>query len=120
MDYTYTAIGLLQLGGCADFTLQYYWTYAYAIGSVVYVQRKARKGIYERVYIKDVRLSGIHLRAMQLTATPVKGYKPLYVDSFNGYWNEDELVSYETATLLINQYLAFAASQAKEMSLLCK
>lgn len=106
MDFTYEASGGIQVFGCASYKLVWFRRYRYRIGSIVFDKHKALKGIYEKVAIKDVRFPN--------------PYVDLYVDTFNGLWNENELVSYETATEIIEEYILIRNAQLEEAVRMCK
>jgi hypothetical protein len=58
-------------------------SYRFAEGSIVYSVRKAMRGIMERVAIKSVRLvANRRTQGRQI---------PLYTDTFNSLWNENQL-----------------------------
>lgn len=83
--------------GCATGTSKVRVTYKFAIGSILFSCAKARKGIIEVVAIKDVRLLNSKSTYSQWVA--------LYIDSFNGLWNEDELCTEIEARQAATDYL---------------
>lgn len=109
----------VQIGGSATYRLNYFIYYDFAIGSIVYSKKKAMRGIYERVCIKNVKFPDSVLEGMRRTATPEEVH-PIYVDTLNGLWNEDELVSYEDATILIEMSLIRDQALAEEMVFQCR
>jgi hypothetical protein len=119
MDYTYTATGTLHVGNCAICTLYHVFTYAYAVGSIVYSKGKAKKGVFEKIFIKKVRPVSKYV-IFSKNHVPETRFKALYVDSLNGYWNEDELVSFEVASALVDDYYLRAAALAEQLVLSCK
>lgn len=108
----------VKVSGSAAYRLTYFLYYDFAIGSIVYSKKKALKGIYERVCIKDVRFPDSTLQGMRETAQPEKTY-PVYVDTLNGIWNEDELVGYGDATFLIEQALLRDQALAEDLTFHC-
>ena len=76
-------------------------------------------GKYERICIKDVRFSRAEIAAMRLVA---KGWYsvPLYIDTLNGYWNEEELVNYDNATNLIWDYHERQKILAEKLAFECR
>ena len=106
MDFSYDTIGGFEIFGCSDYNLTHLRYYQYSIGSILFVKKKALKGVYEKIAIKEVRFP--------------KDYVNLYVDTFNALWNENELVSYETAVDLINAYIQRRNSSIEELIKLCK
>lgn len=119
MDYTYTSTGTIRFGGCASYSLYHVFTYAFAVGSIVYNERKARRGIFEKIFIKKVRPVSKYV-IFSKNNVPETRFKALYIDSLNAYWNEDELVSYDMASALVDDYYLRSALLAEEQALACK
>lgn len=72
-------------------------TYKYQVGSVLCSRPEAMRGVIEKVAIKTVRLiSG--QRAFGATI-------PLYVDTYNWFWNEGDLCTQSEAVTLAIAYL---------------
>ncbi len=72
-------------------------TYRYAEGSILYDCHKARKGVLYVVVIKSVKL---------ITNNKTFGKTiPLYTDTFNALWNENELCTEGDAKILARAYL---------------
>jgi hypothetical protein len=118
MDFSYTASGKVNVGGCAPYELDVYIYYRFAIGSVVYSKPKARKGVFEKVVIKNVRFP----RRFDPTRTRM-GYRsdlsPLYIDTLNGLFNEWDLVSYSDAVSIVAAYEEAKESQLQKLALDC-
>lgn len=74
---------------CGKALTSYSITYKYAIGSHLWSRPHALKGVMEPLVIKDVKITI---------------YNVLYIDTFNGYWNEDELCSEAIARDLAVKY----------------
>lgn len=72
-------------------------SYKFEINSIVYSIDKARRGVMEAVAIKDVRLISNRRTYNQII--------PLYVDTFNSLWNEDDLCSELEAQTIAIEYL---------------
>ena len=106
MDFTYEASGGVEVFGCSGYELIYFRYYKYRVGSILFSKDKANIGIYEKIAIKDVRFP-----------TP---FVNLYVDTFNGLWNEDELIPYETAQPLVKQYIEKRNADAENATKLCR
>lgn len=103
MDFTYSASGSILTGGCSKYYFQLTLAHEFSIGDILYVKPKALKGVLEKVAIKDIRFPGSY--------DPTRGRMvifdidiPLYVDTFNALYNEEELVSYVDAIALIQEY----------------
>lgn len=95
MDFTYEATGGLNTIGCADCVFEKYVYYAFGIGSIVFSKPKAIRGVYARVCIKNV---------LWPEDEPDYRFPPLYVDTFNACWNEEDLISYTDAVALVTAY----------------
>lgn len=119
MTYAYTTRGGIQVGGCSKYTLVIELCYTYAIGSLVFSKTKAMKGVYERCCIKNVRFDMERL-SLYRHLTRCDALKPLYIDTFNGYWNEDELVSYDTAKTLVEDYIIQSNAAREQMAMRCQ
>ena len=92
----YTATGKITITGCAlPIKVNKYYTFAFGIGSALYVIAKARKGILEKVVIKKANL--VYFSGNQ----PVYNY----VDTTNRVWFERELTWQSTAIALATSYL---------------
>lgn len=71
--------------------------YKFAEGSVVFSCAKAAKGTLEKLVIKEVRLLNNNKTYLH--------WVPLYIDTLNGIWNENELCSELDARNLAVNYL---------------
>jgi len=88
--YCYTMSGGIQMGGCAVATSAKCVTFKYAVGSTVFICEKARRGILEAIKIKKVNLISNRSTYGRIV--------PIYIDTFNGCWEEDELCTQTEAT----------------------
>ena len=86
----------IKIGGCANVTVKKYYVYKFLEGSVVYFIPKARKGILEPHAVKEAILKV----AYGNDAWPIF----LYKDSFNAYFNENELCSQDDALQFAKDY----------------
>lgn len=100
---TYEATGGIRLQGCAGIQLAAFLYYDYEIGSIVFNRHKAARGIYEKVAIKDVRFPELPQRQRRKIMN-YASMQPLYIDTFNAYWNEYDLVSYDQAKVLVENF----------------
>ncbi len=105
MDFTYVATGGVQVFNCADCKFSITRHYEFPIGSILFIKAKAMKGLYRRVVIKEVRFPS--------------AYVNLYVDTLNALWNEDELVSHQTAIALIQQYTITRHAELEQIVKMC-
>lgn len=118
MPYVFTASGSVRVGGCAGYAEAHYYRYAYAVGSIVYFRQKAAKGVFERVVVKEVRFP----KNYDPTRTRLGRHgnlSPLYVDTFNGLFNEEDLISYDDAAELVAAYNARVREEAENNALNC-
>lgn len=98
MDYD--ATGGITIGGCAAFKVTKRFTTAFAVGSRVYIRKKAlNKGKLESVVIKKIN------RVMPASPTCMGIQKAVnYLDTFNRVWMEEELVWQADAVILATLY----------------
>lgn len=103
MDFSHQASGQVVIGGCSAYKWIAYFRLAYGVGSILYFKPKALKGIFEKVVIKDAKFPKWFNSE---TVKRCKGCKvtPLYIDTLNAYFNENELVSYDEAVDLVLEY----------------
>ena len=93
---TYISTGGITFKGCANpIKVNKYYKFKYEIGSILYVLKKAKRGVLERVAIRRVNL------------VDYEGKKPIfnYVDTTNRIWFEQELVWQSDATSFATAYL---------------
>lgn len=84
--------------GCAVISYIRFINALFDIGDVLYNVNAARRGRLEKVVIKAKKIAN----PAKTQGTDVV----LYIDTLNGLWNEDDLVSYSDAQLAIANYLA--------------
>ena len=87
MTFTYDAGGAVAIGGCASFDKYVYVEYKWPLNSLLFSKDKARKGIMELVAIKRLFVNNNTKTQRQ----PVK----IYQDTYNGLWNEKDLIEEE-------------------------
>ena len=94
MPFSYTGSGGFNLFGCATVSCQGFYTYKYALNSIVYNLAKAQKGKFEKHSIKKVYLHD-------------EPYTPFftYQDTFNEVWFEYELCTESEAIAAALIYL---------------
>lgn len=66
----------------------------FGIGDMACVKHKAAVGIVQKIYIKEIRIPE--------TANNIC---PLYRDTMNGFWNDNELIYYDDAVQMAEAYL---------------
>ena len=120
MDFTYEADGRIQVqgdgsesstphhayagsdgvivGGCSGVEFIIFIRHKFSIGDIVYDRRRALKGIMRRHTIKEIRVFpfeyDVHGSRMRRSGFP---FPPLYVDTYNAYHNEEDLLSFSEA-----------------------
>ncbi len=105
MSEEYTGSGGFDLGGCAPFAIHQTYEFDFAQGSIVYVRRKARRGILEKVSIKRLVVNG-------------QGGN-VYVDTFNEVWLEEELCSESLAVEIATASIEATLAQFNTIALKC-
>lgn len=86
----------IKISGCAKVCLKKRYVYKYATGANVYFCPKARKGVLEKITIKEVMLRFVNGNDRIAVA--------LYQDTLNSLYNENELCSHAQALLLARTY----------------
>jgi hypothetical protein len=93
MLYEEIGQGGIGVRGCALVDALHPSVTKFGIGDIVYNVQKARRGVLEKVVIKSVR-------SVTSRRTLAVGRR-IYTDTFNGLWNEWDLVPFNTAMILI-------------------
>lgn len=96
VTYSYTATGGATFNGCAATEKITYINYRWGENSVLYVLAKAQKGILEQVAIKRVILNSGRKTFNQVI--------PIYQDTLNSLWNENDLILEADARTLAAAY----------------
>ena len=96
MNYNYIGNGGSKTGGCALTYRAVYIPYKWGENSILYIKHKAAKGTLERVAIKRVILNKGPKTGNQIV--------PIYQDTFNSLWNENDLLLEEDARNLALKY----------------
>jgi len=92
----YTGSGGINIFGCARIKQSNYYTYKYGENSIVFLRYKAVRGVLEKIAIKKVILKQGYRTGGQVI--------PLYQDTFNAYYNEEELCTHQEAVDLATIY----------------
>ena len=82
MTYEYIGSGSVKIKGCADTSRHVFITYQWSENSILFVKKKSMKGILEKIAIKRVILN----------VKNGSSVIPIYQDTLNSLWNENELV----------------------------
>jgi hypothetical protein len=88
----YQSIGSIRITGCSIIKFKKNFLVNFAIGSRVYIKKKAKIGILESVVIKKIYRTLPEKYTYQGIDAVIS-----YVDTFNRVWIEDELVWNEDA-----------------------
>jgi hypothetical protein len=107
----YTAIGGISIFGCARIKHSAYYVYKYGENSIVFLRNKAAKGNLEKIAIKKVILQSSHKTGGQIV--------PLYQDTLNSYYNEEELCTHKEAVDLAIAYYETLKALTLEASKKC-
>jgi hypothetical protein len=101
----YEGTGGIRVGGCAGVQVEFFYQFKFGINSFAWIGYKAKKGILERVVIKDVRM-------------PLP-YVFLYTDTLNAYYNENELMTQEEAVTAFTLYKERIMNEGTKNALKC-
>jgi len=108
ISYRTLGFGSIGVGGCADTSITYNVSHAYNIGDTLYNRPKALKGILRRHTIKKIRTE--NTPPMPAPYPPGHemcrycSYPPLYIDTYNAYHNEEDLITLTEAETLVENY----------------
>lgn len=134
MEYTFAASNSeIKLGGCGFYTHYNLFYIKFKVGSTVYSKPKALKGIIEKIVIKKVRLfqktnqeqlpnntvEFITINHKQSTSCQICNYPPLYIDTLNGYHNQEDLCGPEEVTMIVDNYLSTKREMLEQLTLKC-
>ena len=104
----YTSVGSIFVGNCASYTYTINLTHLYDVGDIVYSRPKALRGFLRKFCIKELRYDAEYIP--RSTLCRYCDYPPLYIDTFNAYHNEEDLVTLSDAQELITAYLILEAA----------
>ena len=94
----------IKLHSCNGYEPQIPITTKFQIGEIVYLKNKAKQGMLESIFIKNLK---------PLTNVICKYIYAIYLDNNNFYYNEDELVTENEAKILIKE---FAINKINDLS----
>lgn len=108
ISYRTLGTGSIGVGGCANVSITYNVSHTYEVGDTVYNRLKAIKGILRKHTIKKIRTDN----SPPMPAPYPPGsemcrfctYPPMYIDTYNAYHNEEDLVTQAEAEALIENY----------------
>jgi hypothetical protein len=101
----YTGSGSIQLKGCAGVVGKYFYQTKFGERSAAYTLQKAKKGIIEKIVVKQVILHRSPKTYNQIVW--------LYKDTFNGLWNESDLLTHQEAIDIATAYLEKKQAEAQ-------
>ena len=91
----YTGSGFIHIYGDGDYNKLIPISYKWGEGSILYVKYRAEQGVIERIAIKKLLLNNVQ-----------DNYAvPIYKDTFNRLWNEDDLILEDEARQIAVTYL---------------
>ena len=91
MEFESTGLSI-KIGGSAVCKLEITKYSKFNVRDIVYSKKYALNGGYEKICIKS-----LHYEEGQY-------YSPLYKDTYNGYWNENELITHSEANDFVDAY----------------
>jgi hypothetical protein len=94
--FEYTSGGGIGLGGCGGRRVTLYRHFRFGPGDTVYLCYRAIRGVLERVTIKRINIVQNERTAGQII--------PLYVDTYNSIYNEDDLCTEAQAIAKANYF----------------
>lgn len=103
--FNYVGSGVVKIRGCSEVSGKFYYVTKFGERSPAYVKQKAIKGIIEKVVIKQVILQRSPKTYNQIVW--------LYKDTFNGLWNESDLLTHQEALDLATAYLEKKEAEAQ-------
>lgn len=80
MNYTYKSSGNIKFYGCPTILIRKLYPSKFSVGEILYVLRKARLGVLEKIAVKKIYLKFIGNETIFI-----------YKDTFNSLYNEDDL-----------------------------
>lgn len=96
----------IRMHFCSRATFAETFATAYTTGSLPYLVHRAKKGLFEKVYIVEALMVGTS-RVF------------VYRDNLNATYREDELTNYTGAVLLVNAYEEFRDNKIAEKNRNC-
>lgn len=118
MDYVYVATGGISVYGCSACKSKSVYQTKYVVGQLVYSVPQARLGVLERLAIKEVKVFPT-LTAPLSAGGWMQGNTPLYTDTFNSLYNEDDLCDLATAQALIRSFNDWRTAQLQWIAQHC-
>lgn len=106
----YESIGSIRITGCAIKRIEKNFFIKFALGSRVFIKKKAKLGILESVVLKKVN-------RVEPDNYSYNGIQPVinYVDTFNRVWIEDELIGESLAIDLAKIYWYRTQQEAQQL-----
>jgi len=110
-SYSYTAQGGVKLQFCNNFWQINNYVHKWSPGDVCFFKNAAMKGNLEKIVVKQVKVI-----SKKYTNGAVIF---LYIDTLNGLFNEEELISEYDALLLAKQYYEIQLANTAGAYLVC-
>ena len=106
MDFSYSGNGVIYAGGIAPWNTEVYIISKYEIGETVYSKPKALDGVLRKHTIKEIRGFPFANDPNGSRMCKFCNFPPMYIDTFNAYHNEEDLVTLAEAQVLIVEHEA--------------
>jgi hypothetical protein len=111
MIYNEIGHGGIKVRGCGINSISHIYEIAFEIGDILYNIYKAKRGILEKVVIKQI----VTVKMQKIKGKLVVIYK----DTFNALWNEWDLVDFATAKGLAEAYYDQLAEDYENLTNQC-
>lgn len=97
VDITYIPlVGGVEIGGCSIISTSHRHVTSYGVGDILYDIAKARRGVLEKIVIKQILVCKTKFTGGAIVV--------LYKDTFNALWNEYDLVDFDDAKEIAENY----------------
>jgi hypothetical protein len=107
MIYNEIGSGGVKLRGCAKYSENHIYTTIFGVGDILYNIDKARRGVLEKVVIKQIIPINTRFTYGQ--------FKVLYKDTLNALWNERDLVTLGQAQTIAVAYYGQLLEDLQEL-----
>lgn len=84
--------GSIRLRGCSEVKLKFNYPVLFLVGSKAYIKSKALRGEIEYIVIKKSFFKKNNSFVSRPLTIGLTSYQVAYLDTFNRFWMEDELV----------------------------
>lgn len=95
--FNYTSYGNIKINSCSTVSKKENFLSKYQKGDKAWLYYKAKRGILESVVIKELRIIGGAFSYNQVVS--------IYIDTYNFYYNEQELIKENEAKDLVREFV---------------